>query len=110
MVTAMRGVADLEEFPAFGERLAIEQNLLVAARARTPAIERMFSALAISLVVAVGPVGRGRTGVVLLDAPAHFRDEKFLRSVLTGASACSQCAFSALSSRAISRGRAPRIA
>jgi hypothetical protein len=71
----MHGVADLEEFLAFAESLAVEENLLLAAAARTPAIERMLSTFAIALVIAVGPVGRGRLGVILLDAPPHFRDE-----------------------------------
>ena len=75
MVGRVNRLPDVEKFGALSERVAVEQDFLVAAAAFRPAIERVLAAFAIAREIGEGSVGPRRVRVVFLDAPAHFRDE-----------------------------------
>ncbi len=75
MVGRVNRLRDVEKFGAPSERLAVEQDFLIAAAAFRTAIERVLAAFAKAREIREGSVGPRRVRVVFLDASAHFRDE-----------------------------------
>ena len=76
----MAGAAELEVGEAFGELVAVEQQLHIAAIARHPAKLFMLAAFAVFAKVGKGTIRRGHAGIVFLDAAAHFRNQLLLQS------------------------------
>ena len=68
----MGGGAEIEEFLAGGQGVAVEQDLLLSAVARPAADEPMLAAFAKARIVAPRPIRRRRLAVVLLQPGAHF--------------------------------------
>ena len=70
------GVADLEEFLAAGERVAVKHYLFLAAPARLAADQFVLAALAIPVIGFEGPRTHGNVRVILLHARPHFLDQR----------------------------------
>ena len=81
MVGTVGDLADAEIGMAFGELVAVNQDRFLAARARTPAEERLLAAGYVARVVVEGPVGCGYAGIVFLDPPLHFLEQRCLQSL-----------------------------
>jgi hypothetical protein len=75
----MPSSAKLEVCRVFGERVAVEQGRALAAIAWRAAEQRVLAAFAIARQVSERPIRLGHAGIVLLDAPAHFRDQRLLQ-------------------------------
>ncbi len=78
VVWAVGDAGDAEISVRLGERVAVEQDLLLAAFARLAAEERMLAAGDEAGVIGEGPVGSGNAGIVLLDAALHLGEERRL--------------------------------
>jgi hypothetical protein len=75
----MPRAAELEIFVGYGEFVAIENDLGIAALARAASEQFVLPALTELAQVSVDAVGRGHAGIVFLDAPAHFLDQPLLQ-------------------------------
>ena len=84
MVGRMIRSAEIEEGLAFGLLVAVEHDGLRSAVPGLPADERVLAALTVAGEIGEGPVGLGNGGIVLLDAPAHLRDEAGLKLFRSG--------------------------
>ena len=80
VIRRMPRAAELEIFLFFRERVAVEHDLDFAAVARHAAEHFMLAALAEFPQIGKGAIRRRHAGIVLLDPPAHFRDQLLLQA------------------------------
>ena len=79
MIRRMPRAAELEVLLGGRELIAIENDLDVAAVARHAAEHFVLTALAEFPQIGVSAVWRGHAGIIFLDPPAHFLDQRFLQ-------------------------------
>ena len=79
VVGRMPAAAELEIFARLRELIAVEHDLFRAAMARHAPEQLMLPALAEFAEIGKVAVRRRHAGIVLLDAPAHLRDQLFLQ-------------------------------
>ncbi len=79
VIVRVAAAAELEIFVVFGERVAVEHDLALAAVARHAAEQFVLPALAKPAEIGERSVGRGHAGIVLLDPPAHLAHQRLLK-------------------------------
>ena len=84
MVGRMARGPEVEERPAGGARVAVDQHRLLAALARTPAIDPMLTAMAKARVIICKARPARRFAVVLLETGAHLANELALQGAGRG--------------------------
>ncbi len=84
VVRAVRDARNAEVGVRLGERVAVDQHLLLAARPRHAAEQRMLTARHVARVIGKPTVRRGHRGVVFLDAPLHLGEQALLQRVGVG--------------------------
>ena len=78
MVWAVGDAGDAEISVRLGKRVAIKQDLLVAALARHAAVKRMLPANDETVVIGESPVGSRNPGVILFDTALHLGEQRRL--------------------------------
>ena len=81
VIRRMPGAAEPEIFVVGRKLVAIEDNLGLPAVARHAAEHFVLAALAELAHIGIRTVRRGHAGIVFLDSPAHFSDQRFLQTV-----------------------------
>ncbi|OIQ72073.1 hypothetical protein GALL_463050 [mine drainage metagenome] len=79
VVRRMPGAAEFEVVVLRGEFIAVEDDFALAAVARAASEHFMLAALAELSQIGVSAVRRRHAGIILLDAPAHFLDQRLLQ-------------------------------
>ena len=79
MIGRMARRREAEEGLAGGERVAVDEDRLLAAVARPAAEDAVLAARAEPRIIGPGAVGLRRLAVVLLDPRPHFGDQGFLQ-------------------------------
>ena len=79
VVVGMARAAELEIVMGLGELVAVEHDVRLAAVARPAAEQFVLAALAELAEVGERTVRRRHAGIVLLDPPAHLRDQRLLQ-------------------------------
>ena len=79
VIGRMGGGGEMKERLALGPRVAVDQHHLLAAVARSSAIDPMLAAVTVARIIGPGPVDLRRLAVVLLEARPHFAHELFLQ-------------------------------
>ena len=80
VIRRMPRAAELEIFMVRRKLIAIEHDFDRAAVARNAAEHLVLTALAEFAQIGIGPIRRGHAGIVLLDPPAHFRNQGLLQA------------------------------
>src|SRR5690606_9116215 len=84
VIGRIRGIGQVEVGLALGLHIAVEQHLFLAPFTRRAEKARVLAALAIGRAVGVGAVLHWDGGIVLLDAPPHFSEQRALKLLGVG--------------------------
>ncbi len=76
----MAGAAELEVVVVGCKLVAIQHDLDLAAVARRPAEQFVLASLAVLAQIRVRTIRRRHAGIVFLDPPAHFRNQRLLQT------------------------------